>query len=98
MANKVIIHTSKPSIKITLAGNDGGVMIGLADTVYTDGTYTKCIVFVNPQTSPVLTFIPFENFHIVNVTIDAVSQGIITTYTFTNIFTNHTVIVTFAAD
>ena len=44
-----------------------------------------------------LTFIPNEGFVISNVTIDGVAKGAITSYTFDNIASDHTVVATFAA-
>lgn len=41
---------------------------------------------------------PDLGYHIVDVLVDTVSQGTITTYTFTNITANHTISVTFAID
>lgn len=39
-----------------------------------------------------------SGYHIVDVLVDGVSQGAITTYTFTNVTTNHTISATFAQD
>jgi hypothetical protein len=44
------------------------------------------------------TITPNTGYHIINVNVDGVSQGAITSYPFTNVIANHTVAATFAID
>jgi len=49
-------------------------------------------------TSQAYTITPSANYHIVSVLVDGVSQGAISTYTFSNISASHTISATFALD
>ena len=44
------------------------------------------------------TITPNANYHIVDVLVNGVSQGAITTYSFTNVIANHTIAASFAAN
>src|SRR5580765_838992 len=53
---------------------------------------------VNSGASQAYTITPNTNFHVVDVLVDGVSQGQVTSYTFTNVTANHTLSATFAID
>jgi YD repeat-containing protein len=53
-------------------------------------------VAVNYGSSPAFTIIPNTGYAISNVVVDNTSQGAISTYTFNNVTTNHTINATFA--
>ncbi len=52
-------------------------------------------VAVNPGANQGYTITPNTGFQVSNVTVDGVSQGAVTSYTFTNVQANHTISVTF---
>jgi hypothetical protein len=51
---------------------------------------------VNYGTSQVYTITPVTGYHITNVLVDGASAGAVTSYTFANIVTNHTITASFA--
>ncbi len=53
-------------------------------------------VVVNYGSNQTLTITPNTGYHVADVTVDGASQGAITSYTFTNVITNHTIAATFA--
>ncbi len=53
-------------------------------------------VTVNKGTSQIFTITPYSNYSITDVAVDNVSQGKITSYTFSNVTENHTVSATFS--
>ncbi len=55
-------------------------------------------VVVNAAASQTFTITPASNYHVAEVLVDGVSQGAVTTYSFTNISVNHTIAVSFAAN
>ncbi len=55
-------------------------------------------VKVNDSSSQTFAITPNVGYHITDVTVDGVSQGAITSYTFTNVTADHTVTASFAAD
>ncbi len=61
------------------------------------GTITPSTVqTVNYGGSSTFTIAPATGYHIANVTVDGASQGAITSYTFPNVITNHTIVASFA--
>jgi hypothetical protein len=55
-------------------------------------------VSVNYGSDQTFTFTPDSHYHVLDVTVDGVSQGPSATYTFTNVTANHTIAVSFAID
>ena len=55
-------------------------------------------VTVNYGADQTFTITPNTGYHIVDVKVDSVSQGAITSYTFTNVTSNHTIDATFEID
>src|SRR6266496_1068867 len=53
-------------------------------------------VSVSSGSSKTFTIMPNTGYHVTNVTVDSVSQGSITSYTFSNVTANHTIAATFA--
>jgi len=53
-------------------------------------------VTVNYRASQTFTITPNTGYHVADVTVDGVSQGPISSYTFTNVTANHTISPTFA--
>lgn len=51
---------------------------------------------VNEGTNRAYTITPNAGYHVADVTVDGVSQGAITAYTFNNVAANHTIAATFA--
>ena len=51
---------------------------------------------VAPGASQAYTITPDANYHVADVLVDGVSQGAITTYTFSSVSTNHTIVASFA--
>ncbi|MDO9176153.1 MAG: hypothetical protein Q7V62_15200, partial [Actinomycetota bacterium] len=51
---------------------------------------------VNEGTNQTYAITPNAGYHVANVTVDGVSQGAITSYTFSNVTANHTIAATFA--
>jgi len=60
------------------------------------GTITPSSPGVAEGDDQAVTIAPYAGYHIVDVVVDGVSQGAITTYTFLNVTANHTVSATFA--
>ena len=56
----------------------------------------NAVVTTNYGTSSTFTFTPDKKYHVDSVLVDNVSVGAGTTYTFTNIAANHTIVVAFA--
>ena len=54
-------------------------------------------VAVSEGTDRSFTITPDLHFHLVDVVVDGVSVGAVTTYTFNNVTTNHTIAASFAA-
>lgn len=69
---------------ITASAGSGGAISPAGATV------------VNENTNRAYTITPNTGYHVVGVTVDGVSQGAITSYTFTNVTANHTIAATFA--
>ncbi len=53
-------------------------------------------VVVNYGTDQVFTITPAANYHVADVLVDGVTAGAVTSYTFTNVTTNHTISASFA--
>lgn len=78
----------------------------VAGTYYTitastnpNGTITPSgSVIVNSGNSQEFTITPNSGFHVVNVLIDDNSIGAVSSYTFTNVVANHTIVANFAAN
>lgn len=51
---------------------------------------------VNENTNQTYTITPNTGYHVTGVTVDGVSQGAMTSYTFSNVTANHTIAATFA--
>ena len=70
----------------------------IAATAGAGGTITpKGSVIANYGTTKKFTIRPNTNYEISDVKVDGVSQGAITTYTFSNVTTNHTIEASFTA-
>lgn len=54
------------------------------------------VVSVNSGGTGIFTITPNTGYHVSDVTVDGVSQGAITSYTFTNVVASHTIAATFA--
>lgn len=66
-------------------------------TAGSDGTISPSgAVVVNYGGSQTFTITPNTGYHVSDVTVDGVSQGAITSYTFTNVTADHTITATFA--
>jgi len=52
-------------------------------------------VIVNAGATQAFTITPSTGYHIVDVVVDSISQGPITTYTFTNVNADHTIVASF---
>ncbi len=63
-----------------------------------NGTISPGSGSVNCGTSPTYTITADSGYHVVDVVIDSVSQGPLTSYTFTNVKANHTISATFAVN
>ena len=64
-----------------------------------NGTITPSgSVSVTSGGSQTFTIAPSTDYEVADVLVDSVSQGAITTYTFTNVTANHTISVTFLKD
>jgi alpha-tubulin suppressor-like RCC1 family protein len=61
----------------------------------TGGSISQPVGVVNMYTSQTCTITPTAGYHILDVLVDGVSVGPVTTYTFTNITDNHTIAATF---
>ncbi|HEY6872048.1 MAG TPA: IPT/TIG domain-containing protein [Geobacteraceae bacterium] len=79
----VELHAAK-NYTITATAGSGG-------TISPSGS-----VSVSSGSSKTFTVTPNTGYHVANVTVDGVSQGAITSYTFTNVTANHTISATFA--
>ncbi len=55
-------------------------------------------VVVNYGADQVFTITPAANYHVADVLVDVVTAGAVTSYTFTNVTTNHTISASFATD
>jgi hypothetical protein len=55
-------------------------------------------VTVNDGNGQIFAITPDAHYHVVDVTVDGVSQGAITSHTFTNVTADHTISATFAPD
>jgi len=53
---------------------------------------------VNYGANQAFTITPATGYHILNVVVDGVSQGAVSSYTFTNVITSHTISANFAAN
>ncbi|MFC1725510.1 FISUMP domain-containing protein [candidate division KSB1 bacterium] len=73
-----------PTYTITASAGTGGTISPSDD------------VTVNSGSSQTFTITPNTGYHIVDVLVDDVSQGAVTSYTFTNVTANHTISATFA--
>ncbi|HEY6874468.1 MAG TPA: hypothetical protein VI298_17250 [Geobacteraceae bacterium] len=67
-------------------------------TAGSGGTVTPATATVNSGGSQSITITPNAGYNIADVTVDGVSQGAITSYTFTNITADHTIQATFVAN
>ena len=80
-----------------LAGNSGTTYT-ITSSSGTGGTITPSgIVTVNEGLNKTFTIQPSSGYEISNVSVDGAPQGSLTTYTFTNVQTNHTISATFSA-
>ncbi len=66
---------------------------GANGTVVPLGTLT-----LKAGTNPVYTMVPASRYHVVDVLVDGVSVGAVTSYTFANLSASHTISATFAID
>ena len=64
----------------------------------TGGSISPASPYVTYGTSQTFTITPITGYSISGVTVDGVSQGAISTYTFNNVTTPHTISATFAAN
>ncbi len=55
-------------------------------------------VIVNGGANQIFTITPSSNYHVLDVLVDGVSVGAVTSYTFSNVTTNHTISASFAID
>jgi len=77
----------------------GGITHTITASAGANGSITPSgAVTVNHGNSQSFTIAPDANYHVVDVQVDSVSQGAITTYTFNNVTTDHTISVSFAID
>jgi len=60
------------------------------------GTVSPASITVGSGASQVFTITPNTGYHVASVTVDGVTQGAITSYTFTNVTAAHTISATFA--
>jgi CSLREA domain-containing protein len=86
-ANKVVTATFAVNTFIITptAGTGGGITPSTPQTVPYSGTQAFAIT-------------PNVGYHILDVSVDSVSVGAVSMYTFTNVTTNHTLTATFAPD
>ena len=77
------LQAAKPYTITASAGANGSISPSGAVTVYSGE-------------NKIFTMSPSLGYHVANVTVDGVSKGAITTYTFTNVTANHTIAATFA--
>src|SRR5439155_626992 len=56
------------------------------------------VTTVNSGGSQAYTITPDANYHVADVLVDGVSQGAVTSFTFTNVLANHTISASFAID
>ncbi len=73
---------------ITVTSGSGGVGSG-------GGITPPGIVTVNHGANQTFSIGPNTGYHVVNVLVDGVSIGVVTSYTFTNVTANHTISATF---
>jgi hypothetical protein len=74
------------SISITSSASAGGTISPLG------------VITISPAGSQIYMITPNVGYHIVEVIVDGVSQGVLPTYTFSNVNISHTISATFAAD
>ena len=77
-------------------GGSGGTQYTVTVNPGTNGAITPATGPVNSGSSPTYTITAATGYHIVDVQVDAVSQGAVGTYTFTNVQAVHTISATFA--
>lgn len=70
----------------------------IAATASSGGSITPSSTTLNYGGSQMYTISPQTGYHIVDVTVDGVSQGAINNYTFSNVTANHTIAASFAID
>ena len=87
--------TADHTIEVILAINQYTITAtaGSNGTISPSGT-----LIVNQGGSQIFTITPNEGCHVADVQIDGMSVGAVTTFTFDNVTSNHTVEVTFAID
>jgi hypothetical protein len=80
----------------TIAAYFKAVTYTITATAEADGAISSPGVnTVNPGSSMTFTIKPSAGYHVVDVLVDGVSQGAVTSYTFTNVTASHTITATF---
>ncbi len=80
------VYFSGNDYTITASAGDGGTINPSGDVVVHEGM------------SKTFTFVPDPDFHVVDVKVDGQSQGQMSSYTFTNVTSDHTIEVLFEHD
>jgi uncharacterized repeat protein (TIGR02543 family) len=101
-----IASASSASTTITLTSGNATVQANFTINTYTitatagaNGAISPSgAVSVNHGANQMFTISPNAGYHTVDVLVDGISQGVIPTYTFTNVTANHTIDATFAID
>ena len=83
---RVTVTYTPPSYTITSTAGAGGSISPSGSTTVTAGG------------SQTYTITPDTGYHVADVLVDGVSQGPVTSYTFSNVTANHTIAATFAID
>lgn len=84
--NNVILITPATTYTVTATAGGNGSISPSGSTTVDFGS------------SQAFTITPNTGYHVVDVTVDDIPQGAITTYTFSNVAANHTITATFALD
>ena len=85
-----LVNNAKVSA-IRIAASDT-IAYAITESAGTGGTITPAdTATVNPGTSQTFTITPNTGYHVVDVSVDGISQGAITSYTFNNVTANHTI-------
>jgi Concanavalin A-like lectin/glucanases superfamily/Fibronectin type III domain/Calcineurin-like phosphoesterase len=91
------------AIWTNIAGADTSAAATLTITTYTitvtqtaNGTITPGTTSPECHSNQTFTIVPVACYHITDVLVDAVSVGAVTSYTFSDLITNHTITATYA--
>ena len=87
---------SNITVNHTIAATFGINSYTIAATAWSGGTISPTTATVNYGGSQTFTIAPSAGFYIADVTVDGVSHGAITSYSFTNVSASHTIAATFA--